>query len=154
MQNWQKDRNYRKYENEDGSFTYTITIDEVAVEVSEEVFMAYSQADRRERYLVERDVGKLFSLERFADIGITLDHLLDEHGESAEDAVLKSMLAKQAIDILSQLPPKDQHLIHALVIDGITEQEYANTVGITQVAVHKRKKRILKNIFYLMVIKP
>ena len=27
MQKWQKDRNYRKYENEDGSFRYVITID-------------------------------------------------------------------------------------------------------------------------------
>jgi len=35
------------------------------VEVNEDVFKAYSQGDHRERYLVERDAGRLLSLEKF-----------------------------------------------------------------------------------------
>ena len=54
MKYWQKARNYRKYERENGMFVYIVTVDE-DVEVSAEVYQAYSQADRRERYQAERD---------------------------------------------------------------------------------------------------
>ena len=41
-----------------------ITVDGVDVEVNDEVFLAYSQADRRERYITEEaEAGKLLSLE-------------------------------------------------------------------------------------------
>ena len=154
MQNWQKDRNYRKYANEDGSFTYTITVDGEDVEVNEEIYKAYSQADRRERYCAERDAGRLLSAERLEEDGILLESLLDERVESAEDAVIQSMLIEQAIASLSLLPMDDQDLIRAVVMEGITEQDYANAIGVTQVAIHKRKKRILKKLSDLMVIKP
>ena len=51
MKKWQMDRNYRAYENLDGSFVYIIAVDGVDVEVNKDVYMAYSQSDRRERYL-------------------------------------------------------------------------------------------------------
>jgi len=154
MQNWRKNRNYRKYPNADGSFTYVIWIDGVRVEVSEEVFKAYSQEDRKERYLTERDAGRLLSLEQFRDEGITLDHLVDEHIESAEQSVLHAMLKEQAMEVVTTLKPDEQRLIQAVVMDDVTEQEYADVIGTSQVAVHKRKKRILKRISDLVVIKP
>ena len=152
MQNWQKTRNYRKFENVDGSITHIITVDGEDIGVGAEVFAAYSQADRRERYLAERDAGRMLSLERFAENGVTLDHLVDEHIESAEESVLCTMLKAQAMAAFKSLKPDEQDLIQAVVMDGITEQDYANTIGISQVAVHKRKKRILKKIFELVVI--
>jgi len=142
MQNWQKDRNYRKFENGDGLFTYVITVDGVDVE---EVYMAYSQADRRERYLEERDARLLLSLDRIDEDGIP-EYLTRRHSESAENVMMHKLLIGQAMDALLSLPPKDRALIEAVVIDGVTEQEYASIIGVSQVAVHKRKNRILKNI--------
>ena len=153
MQNWQKDRNYRKFENEDGSFRHIITIDGAEVEVTAEVFAAYSQGDRRERYLAERDAGRLLSLDKFGEMGITLDRLVDEHIESVEASVLHALLKEQAMAAFASLKPEECDLIQAVVMDGITEQEYADILGISQVVVHKRKKRILKKIFEMMVIK-
>ena len=154
MQNWQKNRNYKKFGNADGSFIYVITVDGQDVEVTEEVYKAYSQADRRERYCAERDVGRLLSIDRLEEDGVSLESLLDEQSESAEDSVIESMLIGQALNALSNLPAADQELIRAVVMNGVTEQDYADAIGVTQVAVHKRKKRILKNLFDFMVIKP
>ena len=154
MQNWQKSRNYRKHENADDSFTHVITVDGVDVKVSETVFKAYSQGDRRERYLVERDAGRLLSLERFKKDGVTLDLILNEHIESAETSMLREMLIQQVMAAFMTLELEERNLIQAIVMDGVTEQDYANTIGISQVAVHKRKKRILKKLFKLVVIKP
>ena len=50
MKNWQESRNYRRIKDENGAvIANIITINGVDVEVSEEVFLAYSQSDRRER---------------------------------------------------------------------------------------------------------
>ena len=154
MQNWQKDRNYRKYENADGSFVYVITVDGQDVGVTEDVYKTYSQADRRERYCAERDAGRLLSTDRLEEDGISLEGLTGEQAESAEDAVIEFMLIEEAMAALSLLPAVDRDLIRAVVMEGVTEQDYADATGVTQVAVHKRKKRILKKLSDLMVIKP
>ena len=154
MQNWQKDRNYRKYKHDDGSVTYIITVDGEDVEVNEDVYKAYSKADRRERYCIERDAGRLLSLDRMDEDDVLLSFLTDEHIESAEDSAIRLLLIDQAMEAFALLSPEDQRLIQAVVMDGATEQEYADIIGVSQVAVHKRKKRILKKLFDFMVIKP
>ena len=147
MQNWQEQRNYWKRKNADGSFTYVITVDDTDVEVSAEVYIAYSREDRRERYCAERDAGRLLSFDGMDEDEGLLSYLMDRHAESAEDTAIRGMLIKRAMAALSTLPPDDQHLIRAVVMGGVTEEAYAAGIGVTQVAVHKRKKRLLKKIF-------
>jgi len=146
MNNWQKDRNYRKHENADGSFTHVITVDGVDVEVSEKVFKAYSQADRRERYCAERDAGRLLSLERFLEEGVSLEKLLREYAESAEDSAIRAMLSERAIAAFIKLEPAERLLIQAAVIDGVSECDYAEQIGISQKGVNKRKHKILRKL--------
>jgi DNA-directed RNA polymerase specialized sigma24 family protein len=146
MKYWQKARNYRKYEREDGMFVYLITVNGEDVEVSAEVYRAYSQADRRERYQAERDENVLLSLERFAEDEMHLSYLTGRHNESAEDAAFRDVLPGQAMLAFGCLAPEEQHLIRALIVDGVTERDYAAVLGISQVAVHKRKQRILGKI--------
>ncbi len=55
LENWQKSRNYRRIKDAKGDVVANIiTVDGIDVEVTEEVFLPYSQADRRERYQEER----------------------------------------------------------------------------------------------------
>jgi hypothetical protein len=64
MKKWQETRNYRHIKDQNGIIINIITVDGVDVEVNDEVFLAYSQADRRERYITEEaEAGKLLSLE-------------------------------------------------------------------------------------------
>ena len=153
MKNWQKSRNYRKHENADGFFTFIINVGGKAVEVSEAVFEAYSTADRRERYITERDAGRLLSLELMDIEDILLKHFSGVHIESAEDTAFRMILIEQSVIALNVLDVKERQLIYALEICGVTEKAYADTIGLTQAAVHKRKKRILRKIKN-MVIKP
>jgi DNA-binding CsgD family transcriptional regulator len=145
MQNWQKERNYRKYKKSDGSFAYMITVDGIEVEVSAEVYAVYSQADRRERYMRERDAGRLLSLERmdeeFSDS--ILARVEEWFVTSAEDAMLRKIEAKDLREALNSLALEDRQLIEALVLDGVTEREYAVRISIAQKNVNKKKRRIL-----------
>ena len=54
MKKWQETRNYRRIKDQNGIIINIITVDGVDVEVNDEVFLAYSQADRRERYITEK----------------------------------------------------------------------------------------------------
>ena len=68
MQNWQKERNYKKTELDDNKVRHIIIIDGAEIEVSKEVFDAYSKADRRERYQEEARLQYLHvSLEKLAE---------------------------------------------------------------------------------------
>ena len=59
MKKWQKERNYRQIKDKDGNVIKNIIkINGQSVEVSEEVFLAYSQSDRKVRYKKEKDEKK------------------------------------------------------------------------------------------------
>jgi len=160
MQNWQKDRNYRTYKHVDGSITYTITVDGKDVEVGAEVYRAYAQEDRRERYCAERDIGRLLSLDGMDEADELLSYLIDCCAESAEDAMFsaeakieRECLAEKTAAAFLSLEPDERSLIQALVLDGVKESDYAVEIGLTQQGVNKRKKKILEKL-KKSVVKP
>ncbi|MDR1669122.1 MAG: RNA polymerase subunit sigma-70 [Oscillospiraceae bacterium] len=146
MQNWQRVRNYRKIGNSDGSITYIIIVNGKDVEVSEEVFTAYSQADRRERYQTEREAGRLLSLDQMDEDDVLLTYLSSEHAESAEDAAIRRLFTEESITALDSLEADERRLIQAVVMDGLSERDYAASIGLSQKGVNKRKQKILEKL--------
>jgi RNA polymerase sigma factor (sigma-70 family) len=143
MQKWQSERNYKKRQSADGTWVYLIEIDDTPVEVSREVYEAYAAYDRRERYQAERDESRLLSLERMEADGVPPPCVADAHAMSAEDAFFQRSDSGALTKALASLEPMDRHLIEALVLDGVTEREYAAEIGIAQKNVNKKKQRIL-----------
>lgn len=121
------------------------------VEVSDEVFAAYSQMDRRARYIGE-DIpaeGEI-SLERTIEDGIHIETL--ENAELSaekyclleEEAEHEAKMLDELPKVIESLPESDKKLIKALYYDGYSTREYAQKLGITQTAMLKRRNRILK----------
>ena len=150
MQNWQKDRNYRKFVNIDGSFICVITVDGEDVEVNEEVYKAYSQAERRERYCAECEEGLLLSLEQMDEDGMQLSYLIKRHAESAEDMAVQSLLIQQINEVLPLLDAEDQELICRLYYDGISIRKYAKEKGLSDFAIRHREHKVLAKIKKLL----
>lgn len=146
MKYWQKKRNYRKHTHLDGSITYVITVDGQEIEVSAEVFAAYSQAGRRERYQAERDSGRLLSLERLAEDEMQLSHLTDKHSESAEDMAIRNMLKSQLRDALPLLSEEERRLIQAIYFEGISFRALSDETGIPVMTLHGRIRKIIEKI--------
>ena len=146
MQNWQRRLSHRRYKKPDGSFTYTVKVDGVEITVREEVYKTYAQSERREMYWAERDAGRMLSLDRMMEDDVLLEFLTDEHIESAEDSAMRTIFAKQAMSAFMALAPDEKHLIQALVIDGMTERDYAAEIGLSQKGVNKRKHKILEKL--------
>ena len=91
MKKWQEERNYRRVRNEGGEvIANIITVDGMDVEVPEDVYLAYAQADRRERYITEeQSSGKLLSLEQMEEDALLPDYVGAETAPSAETEALE-----------------------------------------------------------------
>ena len=155
MKKWQKERNYQKTTNENSDVSaYIITVEGQDVEVSEEIFLMYSQNDRRERYLTrEAEVGKKVSLDRMAEDEMCIEYLTRDAVASAEDILIeteteqeKRLQLAMLKTAMERLKEEDQVLIRALFFEGLSTRQYAAIFGVTQRAVMKRKQRILQEM--------
>ena len=117
-------------------------------------YLAYSQADRRERYVREEQFsGKLLSLEQMAENDLLSDYVGAEAAPSAEEEALEreqaqSLAERKEMLLLAMLSlnDADRELINALFFDGASTRDYAARIGITQRAVIKRRDRILRDL--------
>ena len=130
------------------------------VEVTDEVYRAYMQGDRKMRYFENDLKTERFVLGKDGQVvqiipsrEDSLDRLVDENAqqfsdeqESVESMVLHKLKVDKLHTALSQMAPEDQVLIQALFFEERTESELAAALGISQPAVYKRKIKILKKL--------
>ena len=168
MQNWQKYRNFRKTENTDGSFTYTIKVDGEMVEVNEELYTAYASAgykmenteigSKRDRVLQDAN-GKAVRDEHGQPVilperEVSLNKLIDEgwdypQSASSPEAIFFAAAFSEDAELsrcLALLTDGERALVNALYFEGLTETEYGNRLGVKQQSINERKLRILKKI--------
>lgn len=154
MKKWQETRNYRRIKDQNGIIINIITVDGVDVEVNDEVFLAYSQADRRERYITEEvEAGKLLSLEQLLERGVPFETLGIELEESAEVSVLEQADRDLAVEqtkrlmiALSGLERDEQELIQALFFDSVPVRAYSRQLGVRLNTVQYRRDKLLKKL--------
>lgn len=111
MYNWKLNRNYRRNKNS-YIITNIIKIDGVKINVSDEVYLAYSKADRRERYILG-EIEQPLSLNQLIEDGFSIEKLCSlQMPESLEDMCIFKEQSKERADILekvlniiSNLPP-------------------------------------------------
>ena len=139
MKHWQEKRNYQHVRDEAGNVrSNIITVDGIDVEVSDEVYLAYTQLDRRERYLMEEvETDKKLSLDRLLKSGVPLEKLGMEKSPSAEDIVLqheawqqKKQLLSQLAEALSSLTEEEWQMILALYWERVSAREYDRRLGV------------------------
>ena len=126
---------------------YIIRIEGERIEVSKDVYEAYYHFSNHEEYLEQKDRRKGKVL--FSDLDTTEmlgEALIPDPKESVEDMVIARLLAKKVRHCVELLPSSDRALIYAVFYNGSTEREYAEKIGVSQNAIHKRKQRILKKL--------
>lgn len=66
--------------------------------------------------------------------------------ECVENTVMRIELIEQIHEAVQRLTLEEQRLINELFFKGRTEGDFAVSLGISQVAIHKRKEKILKKL--------
>ena len=133
------------------------------VEVTDEVYTAYMQGDRKMRYFENDLKTERFVLGEEGQVvqvipsrEDSLDRLMDEnaqqfaHEESVENTVLHKLEVDKLHTDLAMLAPEEQALIQAVFFEEKTERQYAEELGVYRNAIHVRKTRILKKLKKLL----
>ena len=166
MNTWHKYQNFKKQKNDDGTFTYFISVDGVEVEVSKAVYKEYASASRKMKYMeldLKRDRvqqgadGKAVVDENGNSVTlpereISLEKLIDEDWDYAsseptpEDATIEQFEIKALYSGLSLLDDDERTLINALFFDGLTIREYAEFTGKSKSSIDRQKTKILNKL--------
>lgn len=126
----------------------TLTGEYENVEVSEEVYLAYT----RTNWKTKNNSDAFFSHEIQMSSLIGGDDNYENFHEfvskerETEDTALshcQSSVPRKAVDML---PKKEKAVIGALFFDGITEREYAKCIAVSQVGVHRQKQKALQKL--------
>ena len=152
MKKWYELRNCRTIQMDDKSVRYIIKIEGKNIEVTEEVYKAYSTAERRERYLQELDMQHVtHAIQSFDEVPASLYAL--EHYQSTEDIVVeveerkeRRLLLKRMHKVLLMLSADEMKLIRDLFFEKMSAREIARQKGITHRAVLKKRNHILNKI--------
>ena len=154
MQKWQKERNYKKIELSENKEKCIIFIDGAEIEVSKEVFDAYSKADRRERYQEEARLSHLHvSLEKLAEEDVPVDLYLQSHSPSPESILIEEAnsnirqeLIARLSSVIELLSDIEQNIIKALFYNCHSIREVANEYGVFPNAIIYQRDRILEKL--------
>jgi len=88
------------------------------------------------------------------DDDMLLSYLTERHVESAEDTAIRSILMEQILEAFQTLKEDDQRLLRALIVDDVTEREYAVQIGLSQKGVNKRRHRALEKVRKILGTQP
>ena len=117
------------------------------MEVTPEEYIRFYQEQRRQKYLDERSESNGdISIDMLTNGSFNGADILADSKELPDEQVIRQMLVDKLKSCLSLLAKDEMELICALFYEGLTEREIAAEYGVSQAAINKRKKRVLKKI--------
>lgn len=120
------------------------------MEVTPEQYIDFYRTRNRQRYLDKRSAEKGdISIDMLTTPEFNGENILVSEEDIAEQVVNQMMLDKLR-DSLGLLTANEMELIQDVFYDGITERDLAKKHRVSQVAIHKRKKRILDKLKKLL----
>lgn len=125
--------------------TFYLFVKGQKVEVSEEVYRAYVQPERKQRMREYRahDKVQITSVEVLAEKGVELEDATPDiltsiiEGEESAEELSRLRVA------IAKLSERDRQVVQLYFFEGKTQKEIAELLGVSQPAVVKMLKRIL-----------
>lgn len=117
------------------------------MEVAEDEYRTFYKNVRRQKYLQELSTANGdFSYDMLTTDDFNGQDILVDEEQDVEETVVKNIMLDKLEDCLSLLSTEEKKLIQMIFFDELTEREIAAKQGISQVAVHKRKQRVLNKL--------
>ena len=126
---------------------YFIPVQGFLLEVSKEHYKDFYRAKEREAYLKKLNAKYgLLSIDAFDNEDDNGTDYIQAKTEDVAETVTHLLMLDKLRLVIPMLSDIEQELIQALFFKGLTEREYAKECGVSQVAIHKRKNRILAKL--------
>lgn len=140
---------YEKYQNimEENPTRRFWLFGGMLMEVSEEDYVQMNREKSRMQYQCKmaKKMGE-FSYDSVGADDFDGAMILENHSLDVSEVVEQRIMVDKLHEAMKLLPEEDAELIQALYFDELTEREYARVQGLSQVAVHKRKQRVLQKL--------
>lgn len=126
---------------------YYWIIDGKYYEVSKETYQKYKKEHDHSKMLqkYEEEVH-VFSLDARAAEDITGHDIIADTSVNVEEEAIHNLMLEKLREVLKGLSSDELHLIEQIYTYGRTEREMATELGISQVAVHKQKLKVLDKL--------
>ena len=131
---------------------FYIKVREELVEVTQEVYLTYYRARRRELAQIEKERRhRVLSYDAFGTSGaLGAEMLADTASDEPEDIVIARLMAKKLHTCLSKLSEEERRLVQLLFFENASERAAALRLGLSAMTVHNKKERILAKLLKLM----
>ena len=139
----------QKLERSDKSYVdkFFLPLHGMLMEVTEQTYREYYRDKRRQKYIDERSKLNGDVSYNALDTDETLgEDVFADTKTNVEAEVINKMTVAELRKAFLLLSPDERELINILFIDGVTERKASEMYGVSQVAIHKRKNRILAKL--------
>jgi RNA polymerase sigma factor (sigma-70 family) len=144
---------YRFITSEDGVGHFFIDDGETVLESTKTDYRKWRKEVDHSDYLAEQAEGilviSLYGNE--VDSGGNGEEIIADITVNAEESAIRNIRINALRRALRCLPVEDYQFVRALYLENMTERSMAKKIGVSQVAVHKRKKRILEDLKFLVI---
>lgn len=124
-----------------------IKLDDILLEVSKKDYEIIEYEEQRQKYLdrVARKMN-LISYDHESENGVALKNIISNPIDNIEATFERKIEVEKLRTALLQLTEEEYNLIKALFFENKTLREYAEKIGISHVAIQRRKERIFKKL--------
>lgn len=131
---------------------YIIRVKGKLVEVTPEVYYAFYRMKRQEEWQEQKKrdhhVMSYDALDTEDFVG--REAIPDTDSPDIEEIVSERDMKERLHQALETLSQQEKELIQAIYVEGVTEREYAERYGISQMGANKRHRKILSKLRILM----
>lgn len=117
------------------------------MEVSKKDYEEFYRARRRQKYIDERSAENGdFSYDILTTDDFNGEDILIDTSQDIGDAVIHKIMLDKLSSSIILLSDDEQKLIREIFYEGLSERKLAEKYGVSQVAIHKRKNKILDKL--------
>ena len=146
---------YRFVNSPEGQGRHFIDMDDVVLEASEPEARSFKTEKNHSYYIQTQEEGwDTLSIYAIEDKnGCNGEEVVMDETQDVEAEVMERIAHEELLSAFSRLDAESRQLIHALYLADTrkTERELAQECGVSQVAIHKQKKKILATLKFLVI---
>lgn len=123
------------------------------MEVSEKDYLDFYKNKRRQKYIGERSAENGdFSYDMLTTDDFNGEDILPDKSEPLDEQVVQKIMTDKLKSALPLLAEDEQKLIREIFYENLSERSLAEKYDVSQVAIHKRKVKILEKLKKIMKI--
>lgn len=126
---------------------FFIPLHGMLMEVTEETYRDFYKAGRRQKYIDERSAENGdFSYDMLTTDDFNGVDILVDESESLDEQIIQKIMLDKLKHALLLLSVDEQELIREIFVEELSERTLAEKYNVSQVAIHKRKIKILEKL--------